>query len=50
MPFGSRFFTFADEVLTRNSDVCIASLNVDALFTNIPFSQFCNFSQSNIQE
>ena len=30
------FSTFADEILTQDSDLCMASLGVDALFTNIP--------------
>ena len=29
-------FTFVDKILTRDSDLCMASLDVDALFTNIP--------------
>ena len=29
-------FTFVDEILTQNSDLYMASLDVDALFTNIP--------------
>ena len=29
------YFTFVDEILTRNSDLYMASLDVDALFTNI---------------
>ena len=29
-------FTFVDEILAQNSDLHIASLDVDALFTNIP--------------
>ena len=29
-------FTFVDEILAQNSDLYIASLDVDALFTNIP--------------
>ena len=30
-------FTFLDEILTQNSDPCMASLDVHSLFTNIPF-------------
>ena len=37
--FASEFFTFADEILTQNSDFYIAGLNVDALFTNIPLDE-----------
>ena len=29
-------FTFVDEILTQDSDLCVVSLDVDALFTNIP--------------
>ena len=29
-------FTFVDEILAQNSDLHIASLDVDALLTNIP--------------
>ena len=29
-------FTFVDEILAQNSDLHIASLDVDALFTKIP--------------
>ena len=29
-------FTFVDEISTQDSDLCMASLDVDALFTNIP--------------
>ena len=32
-------FTFVDEILTQNSDLYMASLNVDALFTNIPLDE-----------
>ena len=32
-------FTFVDEILTRNSDLSMASLDVDALFTNIPLDE-----------
>ena len=32
-------FTFADEILTQNSDLYMASLDVDALFTNIPLDE-----------
>ena len=28
-------FPFVDEILTQDSDLCMASLDVDALFTNI---------------
>ena len=28
-------FTFVDEILTQDSDLCMASLDVDALFTSI---------------
>ena len=30
------FFTFVDEILTEDSDLYMASLDIDALFTNIP--------------
>ena len=32
-------FTFVDEILTQNSDLYMASLDVDALFTNIPLNE-----------
>ena len=32
-------FTFVDEILTQNSDFYMASLDVDALFTNIPLDK-----------
>ena len=32
-------FTFVDEILTQNSDLYMASLDVDALFTNIPLNK-----------
>ena len=32
-------FTFVDETLTQDSDLHIASLDVDALFTNIPLDE-----------
>ena len=32
-------FTFVDEILTQNSDLYMASLDVDALFTNIPLDE-----------
>ena len=32
-------FTFVDEILTQNSDLYMASLDVDALFTNIPLQE-----------
>ena len=32
-------FTFVDEILTENSDIYMASLDVDALFTNIPIDE-----------
>ena len=32
-------FTFVDEILTQDSDLCMASLDVDALFTNIPLDE-----------
>ena len=32
-------FTFVDEILTQNSDLYVASLDVDALFTNIPLEE-----------
>ena len=32
-------FTFVDENLTQDSDLCMASLDVDALFTNIPLDE-----------
>ena len=30
-------FTFADESLTQDIDLCMASLDADALFTNMQF-------------
>ena len=32
-------FTFVDEILTQNSDLYVASLDVDDLFTNIPLEE-----------
>ena len=32
-------FTFVDEILTQSSDLYMASLDVDALFTNIPLDE-----------
>ena len=32
-------FTFVDEILTQDSDLYMASLDVDALFTNIPLDE-----------
>ena len=32
-------FTFVDEILTQNSNLHMASLDVDALFTNIPLDK-----------
>ena len=32
-------FTFVDEILTQNSDLYMASLDVDALFTNIALDE-----------
>ena len=32
-------FTLVDEILTQNSDLYMASLDVDALFTNIPLDE-----------
>ena len=32
-------FTFVDEILTQNSDLYMASLDVDALCTNIPLDE-----------
>ena len=32
-------FTFVDEILTQKSDLYMASLDVDALFTNIPLDE-----------
>ena len=32
-------FTFVDDILTQNSDLYMASLDVDALFTNIPLDE-----------
>ena len=31
--------TFVDEILTQNNDVYMASLDIDALFTNIPLDE-----------
>ena len=35
-------FTFFDEILTQDSDLCMASLDVDALFTNILLDETIN--------
>ena len=32
-------FTFANEILSQNSDLYMASLDVEALFTNIPLDE-----------
>ena len=32
-------FTFLNEILTQDSDLYMASLDVDALFTNIPLDE-----------
>ena len=32
-------FIFVHEILTHDSDLCLASLDVDALFTNIPLDE-----------
>ena len=32
-------FTSVGQILTQNSDLCMASLDVDALFTNIPLDE-----------
>ena len=32
-------FTFVDEILTQDNDLCMASLDVDDLFTNIPLDE-----------
>ena len=32
-------FTFVDEILTQSSDLYMTSLDVDALFTNIPLDE-----------
>ena len=37
-------FTFVDEILTQNSDFYVASLVVDALFTNIPLDETIDIS------
>ena len=37
-------FTFADEILTQNSDLYMASLDVDVLFTNIPLDEAIDIS------
>ena len=36
------FFTFVDEILTQDSGLCMTSLDVDALFTNIPLDETIN--------
>ena len=33
------FFTFVDEILTQGSDLCMTSLDVDVLFTNISLDE-----------
>ena len=33
------YFTFADEIVTQNSDLYMDSLDVDALFTNITLDE-----------
>ena len=35
-------FTFVDDILTQNSDLYMASLDADALFTNIPLDETIN--------
>ena len=32
-------FTFVDEILTQDCDICMASLDVDVLFNNIPLDE-----------
>ena len=32
-------FTFDDEILTQDRDLCMANLHVDALFINIPLDE-----------
>ena len=32
-------FTFVQEILTQDSDLCMTSLDVDALFANIPLDE-----------
>ena len=32
-------FTFVDEIVTQNSDIYVASLAIEALFTNIPLDE-----------
>ena len=39
MSLSSNSFTVVDKILTQDSDLCMASLNVDALFTNIPLDE-----------
>ena len=38
------FFTFVDEILTENNDIYMASLDVNALFTNIPLDKTIDIS------
>ena len=41
-------FTFVDEILTQNSDLYMASLDVDALFTNIPLDETIDICVKNL--
>ena len=40
--------TFFDEILTQHSDLYMASLDVDALFTNIPLDDIIDISVKNL--
>ena len=41
-------FTIVDEILTHNSDLYMASLDIDALFTNIPLDETIDFCSQKI--
>ena len=42
------YFTFVNEILTQNNDLYMASLDVDALFTNIPSDETIDFCPQKI--
>ena len=41
-------FIFVDKTLTQDSDLCMASLDVDALFSNIPFDSTIDICEKKI--
>ena len=41
-------FIFVDKILTQDSDLCMASLDVDALFSNIPFDSTIDICKKKI--